>query len=156
MGDQVSVVVEIDAPADTVWSMVSDLTRMGEWSPENDGATWLGGTTGPKPGARFRGANHNGKKNWKTIGTIVDAEPGRLFTFRITVAGFKISEWRYSFETTPNGCRVTETWIDQRGAIPKALGKSVSGVADRMAHNRETMEKTLSNLKAKAESPRPG
>src|ERR1700676_22167 len=82
MVEQVSVTQEISAPSDTVWAMVSDVTRMGEWSPENDGATWLRGASGPKPGAKFLGLNHNGKKKWKSVGTIVDAEPGRLLSFR--------------------------------------------------------------------------
>lgn len=153
MVDQVSVTQEIGAPAEEVWAMVSDLTRMGQWSPENEGATWLRGATGPQPGATFRGTNRNGKKKWKTVGTIVGMEPGRLFTFRITAAGFKVSEWRYVFETIPTGCRVTETWIDQRGRVAKALGKPVSGVEDRAAHNRGTMEQTLERLKSTAESP---
>ena len=139
MADQVRVTQEIGAPADKVWAMVSDLTRMGEWSSENEGATWLRDASGPLPGAKFRGANRNGKKKWKTGGTIVDAEPGRLLTFRITAAGFKVAEWRYEFETTATGCRVTEMWIDQRGRIAKALGKPVSGVGDRKAHNRVTI-----------------
>ncbi len=132
--------------------MVSDLTRMGEWSPENEEATWLRGATGPQPGATFRGTNRNGKKKWKTVGTIVEMDPGRLFTFRITAAGFKVAEWRYKFETTPSGCQVTETWIDQRGRLAKALGKPVSGVEDRVAHNRSSMERTLERLKSTAES----
>jgi uncharacterized protein YndB with AHSA1/START domain len=152
MADQVIVTQEISAPAETVWAMVSDLTRMGEWSPENDGATWLRGATGPAAGAKFRGVNRNGKKEWKTVGAIVDAEPARLITFRITAGGFKVAEWRYAFEATAGGCRVTETWTDQRGRIAKALGKPVSGVADRAAHNRGTMETTLERLKAAAES----
>jgi uncharacterized protein YndB with AHSA1/START domain len=152
MADQVTVTQEIGAPAEKVWAMVSDMTRMGEWSPENEGSTWLRGATGPQPGATFSGANRNGKKRWKTVGTIVDAEPGRLLTFRIKAAAFKVAEWRYAFETTARGCRVTETWIDQRGHIAKALGKPVSGVADRAAHNRGTMEQTLERLKAAAES----
>jgi uncharacterized protein YndB with AHSA1/START domain len=152
MVEQVSVTQEISAPSDTVWAMVSDMTRMGEWSPENEGATWLRGASGPKPGAKFLGRNHNGKKKWKSVGTIVDAEPGRLLSFRTAAMGLKVSEWRYAFETTPSGCRVTETWIDQRGPIVKALGKSVTGIADRAAHNRVTMEKTLERLKSAAES----
>jgi uncharacterized protein YndB with AHSA1/START domain len=152
MADQVSVTEEIGAPAEKVWAMVADLTRMGEWSPENEGVTWLGGAAGPEPGARFTGANRNGAKKWKTDGTIVDVEPGRLFTFRIKAAGFKVAEWRYVFETTATGCRVTETWIDQRGKIAKTLGKPVSGVADRAAHNQATMEQTLKRLKTAAES----
>jgi uncharacterized protein YndB with AHSA1/START domain len=152
MADQVSVTQEIGAPAEQVWAMVADLTRMGEWSPESEGATWSRGTTGPQPGATFSGANRNGKKKWSTAGTIVDAEPSRLLTFRIKAAGFKVAEWRYVFETVPTGCRVTETWTDQRGKIAKALGKPVSGVADRAAHNQATIEETLKRLKAAAES----
>jgi len=151
MVDRVSVTREIGAPAETVWAMVSDLTRMGEWSPENDGATWLRGATGAKPGATFRGKNSNGKKRWTTMGTIVDADPARLLTFRTTASGFKVAEWRYEFATTASGCRVTETWIDQRGRIAKALGTPVSGVADRATHNRTTMEETLERLKEAAE-----
>ncbi len=152
VAEQLSVTQEINAPADKVWAMVSDLTRMGEWSPENEGATWLRGATGPKVGATFRGMNRNGKKTWKTAGTIVELEPGRLLAFRTTAAGFKVAEWRYTFEATSSGCRVTETWIDQRGAVARALGTPVSGVADRAAHNRDSMEKTLERLKSAAES----
>jgi uncharacterized protein YndB with AHSA1/START domain len=153
MGEEVTVTEEISASPDRVWSMVADLPRMGEWSPENEGATWLRGASGPKPGALFQGRNRNGRKTWKTTGRIVASEPGRRLCFCITVAGIKISEWRYLFEPTLDGCRVTETWIDLRGAIPKALGKSVSGVGDRVSHNRDTMERTLKRLKVAAELP---
>ncbi|MEX1007732.1 MAG: SRPBCC family protein [Acidimicrobiia bacterium] len=87
MTEQVSVTRDVDAPAEQVWTMVSDVTRMGEWSPENVGGTWLGGATGPQPGARFRGTNRNGTKKWNTVATVVDAEPGRRFSFRVTAAG---------------------------------------------------------------------
>ena len=62
MTEQVSVTREIGAPAGQVWAMVSDLTRMGEWSPENEGGEWLRGAAGAQPGASFRGTNRNGKK----------------------------------------------------------------------------------------------
>jgi len=132
--------------------MIADLPRMGEWSPENEKTTWSRGAAGATPGARFNGANRNGKKKWSTSGTIVDAEPNRLLTFRIKAAGFKVAEWRYVFEAITTGCRVTETWIDQRGTIAKTVGKAVSGVADRATHNRVTMEQTLERLKTAAES----
>ena len=152
MADQVRVTREIGAPVEQVWAMVSDLPRMGEWSPESEGVTWSGGAKGAKPGARFNGANRNGKKKWSTSGLIVDADPSRLLTFRIKAAGFKVAEWRYEFEPTATGCRITEIWIDQRGRIAKAAGKAASGVADRAAHNRATMEQTLERLKAAVES----
>jgi uncharacterized protein YndB with AHSA1/START domain len=151
MAEQVEVSEDIRAPADRVWAMVSDLTRMGEWSPENAGARWLGESRGPTAGARFRGVNRHGKKRWSTSGRIIDAQPGRLLVFRTRAAGLPVAEWRYEFESVPNGCRVTETWVDQRGRVIKALGMAVTGVTDRAGHNRSTMEETLRRLKLAAE-----
>ena len=152
MAEPVSVTREINAPADRVWAMVSDVTRMGERSPETQAAKWVGGATGPRPGAKFRGTNRNGKKKWNTVATIVDADPGRSFSFRVSAMGIKISDWRYAFEPTATGCRVTESTIDLRSAAAKLLGKPVSGVADRVTHNQASIEKTLDTLKAAAES----
>jgi uncharacterized protein YndB with AHSA1/START domain len=152
MAERLSVTQEIAAPAEQVWAMVADVTRMGEWSPETTAASWLRGASGPEPGARFRGTNRRGKKEWSTVARVVDANPGRLFSFRVTAAGLKVAEWHYEFEPTATGCRVTERWIDQRGPIARALGKPVSGVTDRVTHNRTGMEQTLERLKAAAES----
>jgi uncharacterized protein YndB with AHSA1/START domain len=155
VAEQLSVTREIAAPAEHVWAMVADVTRMGEWSPENVGGSWLGGATGAHPGAKFRGANRSGKKKWNTVCAVVDADPGRRFSFRVTAAGLKIAEWSYGFESTAAGCQVTETWVDRRGRIAKALGKPVSGVADRASHNRAGMEQTLERLAAVAEESSP-
>jgi len=148
----VSVTREVAAPAERVWAMVADITRMGEWSPENERATWTRGR-GPEVGARFRGVNRNGTRRWSTTGTVSAADPGRLFAFRITAGGLRIAEWRYEFEPIAGGCRVTEVWIDRRGRIAKALGKPVSGIGERAEHNRAGMEVTLDRLKAAAEAP---
>ena len=152
MAEQVSVTREFVVPADVVWAMVSDVTRMGEWSPENESCEWLAGATGPRPGAKFRGVNRIGKKTWKTVSTIVDAEPGRLFSFRVAAMGLRVAEWRYSFEPTAAGCRVTETWTDHRNALLKRLSRPVTGVADRAVHNRAGMDTTLERLAEAAES----
>jgi uncharacterized protein YndB with AHSA1/START domain len=152
MTDQVSVSVDISAPPEQVWGMISDVTRMGEWSPETERGEWLRGATGPATGAKFKGTNRNGKKKWDTVATVLAADPGRTFSFRVTAAGLKVADWAYSLEPTATGCRVTETWTDRRGRIVAALGKPVSGVADRAGHNRSGMEQTLAGLKAAAES----
>ena len=47
--------VHIDAPAERVWELVSDVTRIGEFSPETFEAEWLDGADRPRAGARFRG-----------------------------------------------------------------------------------------------------
>ena len=132
--------------------MVSDVTRMGEWSPENEGGTWLGGATGPRPGAKFRGANRHGSRTWQTEATVVDADPGRRFSFRVSAVGLKVAEWGYTFEPTATGCRVTESWIDLRPRFFKPIARMATGVADRAAHNRRGMEQTLERLAAAAEA----
>ncbi|MBJ7509613.1 MAG: SRPBCC family protein, partial [Ilumatobacteraceae bacterium] len=32
---------EVNATPQAVWALVSDLPRMGEWSPENQGGEWV-------------------------------------------------------------------------------------------------------------------
>ncbi len=152
MTDRVSVSREIRAPADTVWALISDVTRMGEWSPENQGARWLKGAHGPTPGATFKGDNRVGKRRWSTVGTVVEAAPGRTLAFEIKSAGMRVARWLYEIEPTADGCRVTESFVDQRGPFVKAVGGLVTGVSDRNEHNRKGMEQTLLRLADSAES----
>jgi hypothetical protein len=150
--ETVTVQTDIAAAPDVVWTLISDVTRMGEWSPEATGAIWKGGASGPTLGAKFTGTNANGKKSWKTDCEIIACDPGREFGFRVTAVGLKVATWDYRIEPTEAGCRVTETWTDDRGGFAKFAGRFASGVAERDEHNRSTMEQTLAALKTAAES----
>jgi uncharacterized protein YndB with AHSA1/START domain len=152
MSQVVAVAREIAASPEHVYAMVSDLQRMGEWSPENEGGTWLDDTAVARPGARFRSQNHYGSKSWKSVVTVTDAEPGRRFSFRVTVGPVKISDWSYTFEPVPTGCQVTESWQDLRPRWFRPIATFVTGVSDRPSHNRQTMDQTLERLAAAAES----
>jgi uncharacterized protein YndB with AHSA1/START domain len=147
----VEVSVDIAAPAEAVYAMVADVRRMGEWSPECVRCEWVGGATGAAVGARFRGHNRNGLHRWSTASTVVAADPGRIFAFRVSSLGLPVSEWRYAVDPTPGGCRVTETWTDARGVLIRTLGRVATGVGDRAAHNRAGMVATLARIKEAAE-----
>jgi len=152
MADPVNVSREIAASPDRLYGMVSDVTRMGEWSPENEGGEWLGDVSGAQAGARFRATNRVGDKSWKTVATVVDADPARRFAFRVGFGPVKVAEWSYTFEATAGGCRVTEGWTDLRPGWFKPISRLGTGVTDRAAHNRTGMEQTLQRLAAAAES----
>ena len=49
------VTLHIDAPPDRVWGLVSDITKMGEFSPEVIEAEWIDGATGPVVGRTIPG-----------------------------------------------------------------------------------------------------
>lgn len=142
----------IAATPAALYEMVSDLPRMGEWSPENTGGRWSRGG-GPIVGATFRGTNRAGWRFWRTVVTVTAADPGRRFAFDVHFAAVPISTWEYTFaDADGGGCLVTETWTDRRPGWMRSLSAPVMGISDRESHNRAGMEKTLQALKKTAEA----
>ena len=148
----VSVTQEIAAPAELVWALVTDLPRMGEWSPENLGGEWVKGATGVAVGARFKGRNKNGSKAWSTSVVVNELEAPQKFSFALMALGKNWCDWVYEITPTAAGCTVTHSWLDHRSKVANILGKFVSGVSERSEHNRRNMEETLKNLKTAAEN----
>ena len=146
MTEPVSVSREVSATPDEAWAIVSDLTRMGEWSPEAQGGRWAGGVDGPAVGAVFKGRNRNGRYRWPTNVTVIECDPPRRFAFRLDIPFMGGCDWVYDIEPTEGGCRVTESWIDFRKRPLVVVGRMLSGVADRATHNRAGMEQTLDRL----------
>lgn len=140
---------DIAAPAEKVWSLVADVTRMGEWSPENTGGTWQKGASGPALGAVFKGHNKSGLRRWSTTCTVVECQPGKVFEFAVTSGPIGVANWRYEFEDTESGCRVTESFRDNRASwfafVARAMGDHSA------AHAEKEMAATLENLAAIAE-----
>lgn len=152
---QVSVSIDVKASPETVWGLISELARMGDWSPECTGVKWAGadpGPAGPSVGSVFKGKNKNGIRRWSTKGTIVAAEPNRKIAWDVSALGLPAARWDYTIDPSEGGCRVTETWQDKRGAIINFVGPLATGVKDRAGHNEAGMRKTLDSLKAAAES----
>jgi uncharacterized protein YndB with AHSA1/START domain len=141
---------DIAAPPDKVWELVADLPRMGEWSPENQGGKWVKGATGPALGSVFKGTNKNGVRRWSTTVTVVACEPGKVFEFAVTSGPIEVANWRYEFESTDVGCRVTESWQDKRKpwftTLARVMGDHSSTNAERQ------MAETLGKLAEAAES----
>lgn len=102
----------VAAPIDAVWSVVSDVTRVGEWSHECRLVEWLDGATTAEPGARFRGTNKAGPWTWSRINEVVVADQPRTFVWRTvpTLLFPDSSEWRIELETVDGGTRITQSF----------------------------------------------
>lgn len=151
--DEVSLV--IDAPAERLYDIVSDVTRMGRLSPECTGGKWIGKAKGPAVDARFRGRNRRGLARWSTTNRVVEANRGREFAFDTLQSG---ARWRYRFEPTEAGTIVTESheMFRRRPAIAWVYATLVLGGAkDHDDEVRAGMRTSLERLKAVAEAPEP-
>jgi uncharacterized protein YndB with AHSA1/START domain len=99
------VAVVVDATVPQVWEVISDVTRIGEWSHECHGARWLGNADGPSPGVRFRGRNRAGWARWGRTCEITTVDPPRQIVW-LTVPTLLFpdsTQWRIQLEPTSEG-----------------------------------------------------
>lgn len=146
MTDTLEITRAIAASPQQVYNAISDVTRMGEWSEECYACEWHDGFSGPEVGATFDGHNRHGEHQWTTQGKVIEADPGRAFTFECSMMEFHYATWGYRIEPTPEGCRVTEWSRDLRPESALEFSKKLSGVDDRAGRNRATMSVTLERL----------
>lgn len=150
--DLVTASVDIAAAPQVVWALVTDITRMPEFSPELRAARWVSAVAEPKVGARFKGFNKHGIVRWSTSCEVIAAEPMRRFGYRVTYFGLKISEWFFDLEPNAGGgTTLTESTRDRRAALTKYTTGPATGVLDRATHNLDGMRATLAAIKAVAE-----
>ncbi|MEM7140429.1 MAG: SRPBCC family protein [Actinomycetota bacterium] len=142
---------EIAASPETVFAAITDITRMGEWSPETVRAEWNEGFSEAAVGAQFTGYNEAGDSDWNTRATITELVENERFFFDCDVNDFVFSKWGYIIEATDAGCTVTEQC---QNLIPEEMRSAVAieGVDDRDVRNRETMIATLDRLAAALEA----
>ena len=148
-----SVTVHMVAPPDRIWELLSDVTRIGSYSPETFEAEWLQGATGPAVGAKFRGhvkRNGRGPTYWTTC-SVTESDPGRAFAFGVGPSGKPLSVWGYTIEPSGDGADVTESFALKPTALLR-LYWAVLGWS-RGKTNRKGMRTTLERIKAEVESP---
>jgi uncharacterized protein YndB with AHSA1/START domain len=139
------------ASPERIWELVSDVTRIGRYSPETFEAEWLDGATGPTVGARFRGhvkRNGKGPTYWTTC-TVLESVPGREFAFGVGSSEKPLNVWRYQLEPAGDGTDVTESFKLADKAMLR-LYWALFGWA-RGRTNRNGMQATLERVKAEVE-----
>jgi uncharacterized protein YndB with AHSA1/START domain len=148
-----SVTVHMSAPPERVWELVSDVTRIGRYSPETFEAQWLRGASGPAVGARFRGhvkRNGRGPVYW-TVCTVTECVPGKSFAFSVNAGKRVANTWGYELTPADGGTDVAE-WFRLPPSLPLRIYWALAGRA-RGRTNRNGMRATLERIKADAEAP---
>jgi uncharacterized protein YndB with AHSA1/START domain len=144
--------VEIAAPPERVWALVSDVARTGEWSPVCRRCEWLHPSTRPDVGARFVGHNRRGPFRWSRECVVTASEPGEEFAFTTLFKGQESTHWRYRLEPTPSGTWLTESY--RAVSMPRWvwLANQVPGQARRSERDaRANLRESLARLKQLAE-----
>src|SRR4051794_5348545 len=150
LGDEVSL--WMDAPPAEVWDLVSDVTRIGEFSPETFEAKWTRGSTGPEEGAFFAGhvkRNGVGPTYWSPC-RVTKCVPDQLFEFSVGTKDVTLNNWGYRLEPDGTGTRVTEYFRLEPKLYMRAYWTVLGGLRGRT--NDKGMRTTLERMKAVVES----
>ncbi|MEY8565826.1 SRPBCC family protein [Corynebacteriaceae bacterium 7-707] len=141
----ISATRTVDAPPEQVWEAVSDLSAIGERSPQCRRMIVLGGE--PGVGTTTLNLNRQGLLFWPTWSTVTRWSPNEVLEWRVPV---NRSHWR--FELTDNGDGTTtltesrivdgDTTLVSRAMVAVALG----GNNAFEARLREGMEQTLTAI----------
>jgi len=141
--------VEIAAPADVVWSLVSDLRAMPRWSPQT-AKSFLRGSNGL--GARFLNINRKGLLVWPTSSKVVRYQEGVEIAWRVKE---NMTIWSLRLEASADG----GTRLVQRREAPDGISDvsvrltkvAFGGVPKFTETLHEGMVGTLARIKDEAE-----
>lgn len=127
--------INVNAPAEDIWRVISDVTRIGEWSGECLKCEWAGPTAGPVAGARFKGVNRRGWVRWSTQNEVDVAQaPKTLEWHTVSPALYKDSTaWRMSLSPTTGGTEVTLSFrvLELSRPLEWLIGRIVPAHRDR-------------------------
>lgn len=140
--------IDVDAPVTKVWSLVSDLSRMPQWSPQCRVMKVLGPL---RPGARTVNLNRRKFLVWPTTCTVTEVVPEKKVAFRVDA---NKTVWSYELEPTDTGTRLVETRNAENGTTAvsnmtvNAFFGGVSSFEDELV---DGMNESLAKIKAAAE-----
>jgi Polyketide cyclase / dehydrase and lipid transport len=145
--------IVISRSAETLYDLISDVTRMGEWSPVCKACWWDDGITVPQVGAWFTGRNEIPGRTWETRSEVVAAAPWREFAFEVNGGWVR---WGYTFTPVDGGTRVTESWEFRPAGLAGFRQRYGTGAEAQIANRTEAAHTgipvTLAAIKRTAES----
>lgn len=125
-GPVVEVSVDIAAPPERVWELVSDINLPARFQDEFKRAEWA--TDGPALGAEFVGYNERKGFQWDTSSWVVEYVPLRSFGWAVSDPNNPGATWTFRLSETPAGTRLT---------FHRRLGPGPSGLTASIARHPE-------------------
>ncbi|QCB48985.1 SRPBCC family protein [Rhodococcus sp. PAMC28707] len=149
MSKTLEATIDIDANPEQVWKIISDLKRMGEWSPQCKLMKVFGGDV--RRGTTTLNINRKGLLVWPTRSKVIEFEPNKKIAFRVLD---NKTIWSYSLTPNGTGTSVVEKREAPSGttAISSFLVKNVLGGSDQFDIELvDGMNKSLQRIKAETE-----
>ena len=141
--------IDIDAPVATVWALVSDLSRMPQWSPQCRLMKALGPV---RQGTRTININRRNKMFWATTCVVTEVIPEKKMAFQVNQ---NRTIWSYELEPTDAGTRLVESRHAENGVTAfstLSVNAMFGGVPNFERELIDGMNASLSRIKAAAES----
>lgn len=150
-GSLVEVSIEIAAPVEIVWALVSDINLAAQFQDEFLGAEWL--DKGPALGARFRGRNERPGSTWESVSWVTEFDPNRTFAWSVSDPVNPGSTWTYELEQIEIGTRLCYRRL--LGPGPSGLTEAIERhphreeeiIAARDETHRRNMESVLAGIR---------
>ena len=145
--------IDVAVDPDTLYDLVSDVTRTGEWSPVCKACWWDDESEAGQVGAVFHGHNETPDRTWETRSEVIAAERGREFAWH--VAGGWV-RWGYTLAPEGTGTLLTESWhftpVGIAGFKEKYGDAADEQIRERRDAAHDGIPKTLAAIKRIAEA----
>lgn len=145
--------VTVQASAERIYDLVSDITRTGEWSPVCTLCWWDDKDNAGTVGAWFTGRNELPHRSWETRSQVVAAQRAHEFAWAV---GGSFVRWGYLLTPAASGTVLTETWEflpDGIAMFEDKYGDAANEeIAERTRQALDGIPKTLAEIKRIAES----
>ena len=156
---EASVAIDIAAPPERVWELISDVTLLPRFSTELQHAQWAEGFDAPALGAQFLGTNrHPEIGEWTTTSHIVEFEPLHVFGWAVGDPENRAATWQFTVDPIPTGTRLryTARLGPGRSGVTMLIGREPDRadeiVARRLAQWESGMRATVAGIRELAES----
>jgi uncharacterized protein YndB with AHSA1/START domain len=153
------VSIEIAAPPERVWDLVTDLSRTPTWNRETESTVWLEPHDAAVVGAVFRGTNVMGGQRWSVDCHVIEATRPTTFEWTVLDPSHPSTTWWYRLAPSADGTRLDHGF--QHGPGPSGIrhraeqdpANAEAMIAIRTEMLADNMRHTLGAIKAVAERP---